>query len=85
MELEIITPDKKLYSGSIYMVRLPGTKGSFSILQNHAPIISTLEKGIIKVIDKGNKTFLFDIEGGVAECRENKIAVLIQAGKMQES
>ncbi|MBN1769012.1 MAG: ATP synthase F1 subunit epsilon [Prolixibacteraceae bacterium] len=85
MELDIITPDKKLFSGKIFTVKLPGTKGSFAILQNHAPIISTLKKGTIKVIDNSNKTYYFEIEGGVAECRDNKIAVLIQSGKMQNA
>jgi len=77
MELEIHTPDKKLYSGQIKLVKLPGTDGSFGILKNHAPLISTLEKGQIKVIDTNNNIQFFDIEEGVVEVLNNKIVVLV--------
>jgi F-type H+-transporting ATPase subunit epsilon len=84
MELEIITPDKKLFNDKIFLVQLPGTKGSFEILDNHAPIISTLEKGVMKVIDNSNKTTFFEISGGVVECHDNKTVVLVQSGKVSE-
>ena len=77
MELEILSPDKKIYSGEIKLVKLPGTKGSFEVLKNHAPIISTLEKGQIKVIDSNNNIQLFDIHEGVVEVLNNKIIVLV--------
>jgi F-type H+-transporting ATPase subunit epsilon len=77
MELEILTPDKKLYSGKIKLVKLPGTDGSFEILKNHAPIISTLEKGQIKIIDINNELEFFDISDGVVEVFNNKIVVLV--------
>lgn len=77
MKLEIITPEKKLYEGRVKMVRVPGTKGSFAILRNHAPIISTLEKGTIRIIpgDKDDEIFI-DILGGIIEVQRNKIIVL---------
>jgi F-type H+-transporting ATPase subunit epsilon len=77
MELDIITPERKIYSGKIKLVKLPGTKGSFEILKNHAPIISTLEKGKIKIIDMQNDIHFFDITDGVVEASANKIVVLI--------
>lgn len=77
MKLEILSPDKKIYSGDIKLVKLPGTKGSFEVLKNHAPIISTLEEGQIKVIDKNNDIQLFDISEGVVEVLNNQIIVLI--------
>ncbi|MBL7884493.1 MAG: F0F1 ATP synthase subunit epsilon, partial [Bacteroidia bacterium] len=49
MKLEIITPDKKVYSGDVTSVKLPGAEGSFGIMNNHAPIIATLKKGTVKV------------------------------------
>ena len=76
MNLEIITPGKNIYSNEVTLVQLPGTKGSFEILKNHAPIVSTLEKGRIKVIDNKNKKIYFQITGGVVECRSNNIVVL---------
>ena len=78
MYIEIITPDKKLYTGEINRVKLPGTKGYFEILNNHAPIISTLEKGQIKVTDVNNKITLIDITGGLVETKNNKIVVLTE-------
>ena len=57
MFLEIITPDKKVFSGDVEEVKLPGADGSFGILNNHAPIIATLKKGTVKVTDS-KKTLL---------------------------
>ena len=79
MNLEIITPDKKIYSGKVKLVRLPGSKGTFEILKNHAPIISTLEKGQIKVEPESGETLYFEVEGGVVENKDNKIIVLAES------
>ena len=76
MFLEIITPEKTVYSGEIKLIRVPGSDGSFEVLSNHAPIISTLKKGDIKVITKDEQEKHFEINGGVIEVRENKIIVL---------
>ena len=76
MNLEIITPEKKLFSGEIKLVRIPGTAGSFEIMPNHAPLISTLEKGEIKVISTNDKEEHFEIGGGVIEVRGNKVIIL---------
>jgi F-type H+-transporting ATPase subunit epsilon len=66
MQLEIITPDKKVYSGEVTSVSVPGSMGRFQMLQNHAAIISTLTNGIVKITDaEGEKTF--DVKGGVVE------------------
>lgn len=78
MILEIITPDKKIFEGEARSVTLPGSKGSFQILKNHAPIISTLKKGTLKVVDNHNKEHSFDVEGGVIENNKNKIIVLLE-------
>ncbi len=79
MYLEIITPDKKVYEGEVNMVQLPGSKGSFAILKNHAPIISTLEKGTIKIEDANGKLLYFNVAGGVIENVANKIIVLVES------
>ena len=78
MLLEIISPDKKLYSGEADLIQVPGSKGSFEILKNHAPIISTLEKGQIKIVASDGKKTTFDIDGGVIEAKNNKIIVLAE-------
>jgi F-type H+-transporting ATPase subunit epsilon len=78
MHLEIITPEKKLFSGDIEIVKLPGTKGSFEILINHAPLISTLTAGRIKVKDINSVVSYFDIGSGVVEVLNNKVKVLVE-------
>ena len=79
MLLEIITPDKTVYSGQVKLVQLPGSKGTFEILNNHAPIISTLNKGKIKVEEESGNELFFDVDGGVVENKGNKIIVLAES------
>jgi len=77
MHLEIITPDKKIYSGEITSVSVPGTLGRFQILKNHAPIISSLQAGKVKVED-GEGTKEFDVKGGVVENLKNNVVILAE-------
>ena len=81
MLLEIIAPDQQLYTGEVDLVQVPGSKGSFQILKNHAPIISTLEKGRIKIVDQKGSVVFFDVNGGVIEAKNNKIIVLAENAK----
>ena len=79
MNLQIITPDKKVFDGEVKLVQVPGSKGSFQVLNNHAPIISTLDNGVIKIIDAGDKTSTIPINGGVIEVKNNKIIILAES------
>lgn len=81
MFLEIISPDELIYEGNVKRVRLPGSKGLFEILKNHAPIISTMEKGVIRVIDEEDKITSFKVEGGIVENKNNKIIILVESVK----
>ena len=74
--LEIITPEKKAFEGEVTSVKFPGIAGGFEILNNHAPIISALAKGDIRIITADNKTETLAINGGVIEMQNNKIIVL---------
>jgi F-type H+-transporting ATPase subunit epsilon len=76
MKIEIITPDKKIFEGEIKSVRVPGKKGSFQVLKDHAPIISTLDSGMVKIVDEENNEVDYDITGGVIEVKANKIILL---------
>jgi F-type H+-transporting ATPase subunit epsilon len=76
VNLEVITPEKTLYQGEVNSLHVPGSKGSFTILKNHAPIISTLEKGVLSILTKENKSESIEIEGGIIEVKKNKIIVL---------
>lgn len=76
MFLEIITPEKKAFEGEVKSVKFPGISGGFEILNNHAPIISSLTKGDIRIITADKKTEHLSINGGVIEMQNNKIVVL---------
>jgi len=79
MELEILMPERKLFSGEVYGVQLPGITGSFELLQNHAPLLSALGNGKIKILkDKTGSTVSYSIQGGFAEVLNNKVAVLVE-------
>jgi F-type H+-transporting ATPase subunit epsilon len=77
MTLEILTPDKKVFEGEVNSVTVPGTLGSFEILNHHAPIISTLEDGKVTVRG-GGKEEVFLIKGGVVEVLDNKVMLLAE-------
>ena len=81
MELEILTPSGKLFSGQVYGLQLPGIAGSFEILDKHAPLVSALGKGTVKVLnDKtGNNNTSYTISGGFIEVLNNKCVVLVEA------
>ncbi len=77
MKLEILTPDSKIFEGEVRSVTVPGTMGSFEVLNDHAPIISTLEDGkVIIRTDKEEETIF--IKGGVIEVLNNHIMVLAE-------
>lgn len=77
MYLDIITPDKKVFSGEVTSVSVPGSEGRFQVLNNHAPIISTLQPGQVKIKSvEGEK--IFDVKGGVIEVLKNKVVVLAE-------
>ena len=85
MNLEILTPEKKLYSGEVYGVQMPGVSGSFEVLEKHAPLVSALKAGRLKVIrDKQNHFTNFDIQSGFVEVINNKVTVLVEGASIVE-
>lgn len=78
MIVEIISPDKVLFSGALKAVQLPGIDGSFEILNNHAPLISILSKGNIKMIDEKDKQTVLSVKGGVIEVLKNEVKILVE-------
>ncbi len=77
MTLEIISPGKKIFSGKVKLVQVPGKKGAFEILNNHAPIISTLSAGKVKIVTPDDEKNFFDITGGIVEVANNNIIILV--------
>lgn len=78
MTLNILTPDKLVYDGDVTSVTVPGSNGSFQILKNHAPIISSLTDGNV-IIKVNNQEEIIGIRGGVVEVLNNKIVILAEA------
>ncbi|MEN9948427.1 MAG: synthase subunit epsilon, partial [Bacteroidota bacterium] len=78
MQIEIITPDATLYSGEATYVFLPGSDGSLGVMNNHAPLISSLKKGTLRLVDKAGKEVTFDLNGGTVEVLNNKVVVLAE-------
>ncbi len=76
MKLEILTPDKNLFAGKVKSVTVPGKKGAFEILNNHAPIVSTLTKGDIIINTSDFKEEKIAVVGGVIEVKHNEVVVL---------
>ncbi|HET8858784.1 ATP synthase F1 subunit epsilon [Marivirga sp.] len=77
MLLEIITPEKNVFKGNVDSATFPGSNGSFQVLNNHAPLISSLAKGDLKFTDGKNNTTIV-VEGGVVEVLNNTITVLAE-------
>ena len=82
MQLEILTPEHKVFSGQVYGIMLPGTEGSFEILEHHAAIIASLGNGKMKVLKDKHTSESYDISGGFVEMINNKASVLIEDAKV---
>ena len=80
MNLEILTPERKVYSGNVYGVQLPGEDGMFEVLERHAPLVASLKSGRLKILkDKQmSNTSFFNIQGGFVEVLHNKVTVLVE-------
>jgi F-type H+-transporting ATPase subunit epsilon len=80
-----LTPEKKLFSDDVFGVQLPGISGSFEVLNQHAPMISALKEGKIKVLkDKNDHVAIFDTQRGFVEVIDNNVTVLVEGGKPAE-
>lgn len=78
MKVKITKPDSALYDGEAKLVQLPGTGGLFEVLNNHAPIISSLRQGTLRLIDNEGNEHCFDIRGGVVKGQQNDLMILVQ-------
>jgi F-type H+-transporting ATPase subunit epsilon len=81
MNLEILTPERKLFSDEVYGVQLPGVSGSFEVLEKHAALVSALKAGRIKVLNDKNHSTLFEIRSGFVEVIANRVTVLVEGAK----
>jgi F-type H+-transporting ATPase subunit epsilon len=81
MQLEILTPLGKTFSGEVYGVQMPGLTGSFEVLNNHAPLVSGLKAGKLKILLEKNKQTYFEIESGFVEVLNNKVTVMVEGSR----
>ena len=77
LKLKIVSPEKVVYQGDVESVLVPGTLGSFEILKDHAPIISSLEVGKVEYTTQDGKQTL-DIQGGFVECKKNEVSLCVE-------
>ena len=83
MQVDVLTPEGKIYSGEASGVKVPGAKGSFEMLENHAPIISALTEGEVRITTKDSFK-LIKIQGGFVECLNNHVSVLVEGAEVIE-
>jgi len=81
MVLEILTPDRKIFSGDVYGVQLPGIDGMFEVLEKHAPLVSALKAGKLKILKDKDSTNLYSIQSGFVEVLNNRATVLVEGAK----
>ncbi|MEI8052400.1 MAG: ATP synthase F1 subunit epsilon [Bacteroidota bacterium] len=78
MKLEILTPEQKIFSGDVYGVQLPGISGLFEVLDRHAPLVSALKSGTVKILKDKNSTAQYTIQSGFVEVLNNSTTVLVE-------
>lgn len=77
LHLSIVSPEKELYDGEVLSVTLPGVIGSFTILPQHAPIVSSLKEGKLSYVTDDNEEYTLDIQGGFVEMSDGTVSVCI--------
>jgi F-type H+-transporting ATPase subunit epsilon len=80
-ELEIVTPQHRQFSGSVESVSCPGEQGRFQVLHNHAPFLSTLTVGMVKVVESGGAEILYAVSGGIAQVFHNQMRILADSAE----
>lgn len=81
MTLEILTPERKVFNGDVFGVQLPGIDGLFEVLDKHAPLVSALKKGKLKILKDKNTGIQFNIQSGFVEVLANKTTVLVEGAE----
>jgi F-type H+-transporting ATPase subunit epsilon len=82
--LEIVTPEKALYSGVVGHLQAPGTEGSFGVLSGHAPLLSGLETGAVSFSDEDGASHKMAISGGFVEVAGNRVTILAETAERAE-
>lgn len=83
LEVEIVTPQKVLFNGKASSVTVPGSKSPFQILVNHAPIVSSLSNGTVKIVDEAGKETAYSTTAGFVELQKNKVSILVESATVK--
>lgn len=84
IQVEILTPENVVYRGKVKSITLPGVMGSFQVLYNHAPLMSILELGKVKIVDENDKVIYFVVSAGFAEVKNNFVTVLVESAEQYD-
>lgn len=82
MTVEILTPEKKIFSDDAYGVQLPGIAGSFEVLDKHAPLVSALKTGRLKVLNTKTQSTIFEVKSGFVEVLNNQVTILVEGAAL---
>lgn len=85
MNLTVLTPEQTIFDGSITSVKVPGIGGQFEVLKNHAPLVSALDKGEVRIKTAEGKVEQFAIVGGFIEVLKNEVSLLVQRLIVEEA
>lgn len=85
LKLKIVSPERVEFEGEVLSVIVPGTLGRFEILENHAPIISSLEKGVVERQTLDGERAQIDIIGGFVEVQKNKVSICVELSEDSET
>jgi F-type H+-transporting ATPase subunit epsilon len=81
MNLTILSPEQEIFSGPVKSVQVPGALGRFQMLENHAPIVSALVPGDVRIVTPNGESQTFAISGGFVEMLNNEVSLLVTAVK----
>jgi F-type H+-transporting ATPase subunit epsilon len=81
MHLEILTPEKSVYKSEVYGIQLPGINGRFEVLDKHAPIVSALQAGKLRILKDKKITRTYNIKSGFVEVLNNKTVILVEGAE----
>jgi len=79
LQISIITPEKEVYSNSGKSIKLPGSLSPFEVLYNHAPIVSSLDKGDIKIVNQNGEEEIFATGKGMVEINNNVVSIIVES------
>ena len=79
MELVVLTPEKEFFNGSIKSITVPGIGGEFEVLENHAPLVSAIGEGKVKIVKNDGESLVFNVNNGFLEVINNDLALLVNS------